>query len=275
MAIQGPAGSIWYTDNNQSVGTYPFVNIKQTESGHFLLMDDTLNKEQIILQHGKTGTHIQMLPNGDYEHRVYGNNFSIIVNDHNVVIQGVCNIEVHSDSKLHVYGDSNIQVDGSLYATAGADSYVHVEGALDVSSTGGVTISAGGVVPGVSNDITLITGGVVNVKGDLNVSGGITAGAISSNAGITAVGKVFATGGLETLGGANIGFSTPGPIVPNGAVTTTTSVISPFTSSSVHQGGVVSDIFGPTSIMRLFDAIHDHIAPSGGGPTTPAPQSAY
>ena len=272
--IQAPAGSIWYTEQIE-IGTYPFINVKQSESGHFLLMDDTPSKEQVILQHGKTGTFIHMKPNGDYEQRIYGNNFSIVVNDQNVVIQGICNIEVHSDSKLHVYGDSNIQVDGSLYATAGADSYLHVDGNLDVSSTGGVTISAGGVVPGVSSDITLVTGGVVNVKGDLNVSGTINGGSISSQSGITAVGKVFGTGGLETLGGANIGFSTPGQIITSGVATATVSASAPLTTSSVHQGGVVSDIFGPTSIMRLFDAIHDHVAPSGGGPTSPAPQSAY
>ena len=255
---QLPVGSIWYTDNEQSIGTYPFIDVKQTESGHFLLMDDTPTKEQIILQHGKTGTHIQMLPNGDYEHRVYGNNFSIIVNDHNVVIQGICNIEVHGDSKMHVYGDSNIQVDGSLYATAGKDSFVQVSGDLDVSSTGSVTISAGSALNPIGSDITLIAGGGVNIKGDLTVSGQVVGGTVSSNAGITAATKVFAAGGLETLGGANIGFSTPGPIIPPGVTTSTISQTAPLHNSTVALTGITSDVFGPLAIWRLFSGTHNH-----------------
>jgi hypothetical protein len=277
MAIQAPVGSIWYTDPNQTIGTYPFINVTQSESGHFLMMDDTPQKELIRLQHGKTGTYFEMQPDGSYQQVIYGNSFQVIVNDQNVVVQGICNVEVHGDSKVHVYGDSNMQIDGSLVANVGKASNIHVEGDLDVTAAGEVRISAGGsdITNPIGHDITLITGGTVNIKGDLNVSGKVVAGPISSTGGIVAAYKVFGTGGLETLGGVNIGFSTPGPIVPPGVMTATISASAPLTTSAVHQGGVVSDMFGPTAIMRLFDAIHNHIAPSSGGPTTPAPQHAY
>lgn len=273
MAFQAPVGSIWYTDPIE-IGTYPYVDVKQTESGHFLLMDDTPNKEQIILQHGKTGTYIRMLPNGDYEQRIYGNNFSVVVNDENVVIQGVCNIEVHNDSKLHVYGDSNIQVDGSLYAQTGKDAKVHVAGNLDVSSEGTVAISAGGQLPGQSKSILLNTGSNVIITGGLIVSGGITAASVSSKTSVQALGKVFATGGLETLGGANIGFATPGPVIPPGVTTSTVSQITPLQTSSVTLSGITSDIFGPLAIWRLFSGTHQHVAPPSGGLTTPPPNGS-
>jgi len=269
MAIQAPVGSIWYTDPNQTVGTYPFINVKQTESGHFLLMDDTVGKETIILQHGKTGTQIQMLPNGDYEHRVYGNTFSIIVNDQNVIIQGICNIEVHGDSKLHVYGDSNMQIDGSIYAKAGKDAFIHTEGKIDVSSNGPVNITAGGSIPGIANDITLITGGSVNVKGDLVVSGKVIGGSISSNSNLTAATKIFAGTHIETLGEMNCGYTSPSPVPAFGKFTSTTSVTSPITVSGIHNGGVVSDVLGSMSMMRAWENLHIHTAPSSGGPTSP------
>ena len=271
--IQAPAGSIWYSEAIE-IGTYPFINVKQSESGHFLLMDDTPTKERILFQHGKTGTMIHMKPNGDYEQRVYGNNFSIVVNDENVVIQGVCNIEVHNDSKLHVYGDSNIQVDGSLYAKTGKDAKIHVTGNLDVASEGIVAISAGGQLPGQSKSILLNTGGNVIITGGLVVSGGITAGSVSSKTNVNALGKVFATTGLETLGGANIGFVTPGPLIPTGVTTSTISQTAPLQKAGVTLAGITSDIFGPLAIWRLFSGTHNHIAPSGGGPTSPPPNGS-
>jgi len=271
--IQAPAGSIWYTEPIE-IGTYPFINVKQTESGHFLLMDDTPTKERILFQHGKTGTMIHMKPNGDYEQRVYGNNFSIVVNDENVVIQGVCNIEIHNDSKLHVYGDSNIQVDGSLYAKTGKDAKIHVTGNLDVASEGTVAISAGGQLPGQSKSILLNTGANVIITGGLIVSGGITAGSVTSKTSVQALTKVFATGGLETLGGANIGFATPGPLIPTGITTSTTSQTAPLQKAGVTLAGITSDIFGPLAIWRLFSGTHNHIAPSGGGPTSPPPNGS-
>jgi hypothetical protein len=58
---------------------YPYNDAKQTESGHLFEMDDTPTRERIRLQHGKSLTFIEMQPNGDQVHKVFGDDYEITI----------------------------------------------------------------------------------------------------------------------------------------------------------------------------------------------------
>jgi hypothetical protein len=90
---------------------YPFNHVQQTESGHAFEMDDTPTRERIALTH-RTGTFIEMHPNGDEVHKVYGNGFTIIVSNKNILIGGDCNIQINGNCNLEVMKDMNVQVGG-------------------------------------------------------------------------------------------------------------------------------------------------------------------
>jgi hypothetical protein len=159
------------------------------------------------------------------------------------------------------------EIDGSLKASVGGKSHIHTAGNVDLTSDGDINITAGS-----GDTLTGLGGGTiflnspsdVVVSGDLRVQGAITATSISSKTNVTAGFKVFATGGLETLGGLNVGLVTPGPIVPPGVITAITSINSPLSIQ-----GISSSILGFDVMNTLIFSSHIH--PSPKGPTGPSP----
>ena len=83
---------------------YPYNNITQTKSGHMFEMDDTPKGERVRIHH-RSGTFIEMHPNGDEVHKIYGDGYEIITKNKNVLISGSCNITINGDSILHVKGN--------------------------------------------------------------------------------------------------------------------------------------------------------------------------
>lgn len=277
MALNLPLGS-YVLSGVQEPGKYPYVNVEQTESGHFFMMDDTPGNENIRIQHGKSETYWRITPDGSIDQVTAGNNFSIIVNNNNVRIGGVCAVQVDADVKLSVAGSVIAEVGESLRAyVPNGDVNLVTGGKVDISASGGVNISAGSAAnldPLSAPDINLITAGNVNITGDLQVSGAIRGGA-SINAGthLTAGMKCFTLGGFETLGGINCGFVTPGPYVPTGVITNTVLITSPLYVGDLSYVGfdlasMQIDGAGPLAILRLLYNLHNHIAPEG--PTTPS-----
>jgi len=260
-------GSTWTTAANTQVGSYPYINLSQTEAGHMDMKDDTPGNESMRRQHGTSGTYQHWYASGDADAVVKGNNFTVIVKDNNISIRGICNIEVYQDCKLTVHGDMISEIDGNLKASVGKKTQIHSAGNVDLTSDGDVSISAG---PG--DVLTGLGGGVIYlnspsdviVSGDLRVQGSITCTALSAKTNITAGFKVFATGGLETLGGLNVGLVTPGPIVPPGVITAITSINSPLSIQ-----GISSSILGFDVMNTLI--FNTHIHPSPKGPTGPSP----
>jgi hypothetical protein len=260
-------GSTWTTSANTQVGSYPYINLTQTEAGHMDMKDDTPGNESMRRQHGTTGTYQHWYHNGDADAVVKGNNFIVVVKDNNVSIRGVCNIEVYQDCKLTVHGDMISEIDGSLKASVGGKSHIHTAGRVDLSSDGDINITAGS-----GDTLTGLGGGTiflnspadVVVSGDLRVQGAITATSISSKTNVTAGFKVFATGGLETLGGINVGCVTPGPYIPTGVLTSTVSMNAPLSIQ-----GISASILGFDIMNTLI--FNTHIHPSPKGPTGPSP----
>jgi hypothetical protein len=262
-------GSTWTTSANTQVGSYPYINLTQTEAGHMDMKDDTPGNESMRRQHGTSGTYQHWYHNGDADAVIKGNNFTVIVKDNNVSIRGVCNIEVYQDCKLVVHGDMISEVNGSLKAKVDGKSHIHTAGRVDLSSDGDINITAGS-----GDTLTGLGGGTiflnspadVVVSGDLRVQGAITATSISSKTNVTAGFKVFATGGLETLGGVNVGLVTPGPIVPPGVITAITSIEAPLAVFGIMGSILMTDVINSS----IYD-FHCHPAPKGstGAPYIP------
>ena len=83
-----PLTNVW-TEPESAANTYyqpvyPYNNVTQTEAGHKFEMDDTPTRERVCLSH-RVGTFIEMHPNGDEVHKVYGNGFTIVVSNKNVL----------------------------------------------------------------------------------------------------------------------------------------------------------------------------------------------
>ena len=219
---------------------YPYNNITQTESGHSLELDDTPGRERVRLHH-RSGTFMEMHPNGDEVHKIYGNGYEITLKDKNVLIKGVCNITIQGDSVLHVQGDSYQQVDGTVYQQVNGNINQLVKGNCEQTIQGDYDINASGDVN--------VSATNLNVNGDLNVRGNI-AGTQS----LGVVGNLSA--GLSVSAIKSV--ETSGYII---AATTITAGVSVF-------GPTVSDMFGSMEMFRLKVDQHVHIG-NKGFPTSP------
>jgi len=173
---------------------YPYNKIQQSESGHSVEMDDTPGKERLRLQH-RSGSFMEMQPNGTEVHKIYGDGYEIIIGGKNVSIKGQCNITVGGACVVNIKGDSIMNVEGNATQLIKGDLVQTVNGTAKVTSTGDMDLTS-------KEDITMSAQNVY-VNGDLAVRGGI-----SSTLSISAVNNV--TAGMQ--GYAKLGFVTPGYI---------------------------------------------------------------
>lgn len=188
-----PSGSSLWVEPESAANTsnppqYPFNNITQTESGHTFEMDDTKGRERVRLQH-RTGTFIEMHPNGDEVHKVYGNGYEITIKDKNVLIKGACNITVDGDCNMEVKGDKTERVVGDYFLEVRGKMMTRVVGDISLSSDNDVSISAnenfgGAIYMSASDNITM--------SSDLVVGGSINADLITAESRINAGMGVYA-----------------------------------------------------------------------------------
>lgn len=245
---------------------YPYNKITQTESGHIFELDDTPNQERIKLAH-RTGTFIEMHPNGDEVHKVYGDGYEITVKDKNVIIKGHCNITIDGDCTTYVKGNKNERIDGDYNVVVNGDITIHSEKTATFNGKDQTDIFSGlgeGDGDGVLN---LHTGGSLYLSGDLDVEGTIrcadvmSAGRIDAAKGMSAGPMGFVT----LLGGLSVGIpiAIPGIINCIGAVNSA-AIDSVFANFVVMNSVLMTDFVNTT----LYD-IHMHVSSPSGGPTTP------
>ena len=246
---------------------YPYNDAKQTESGHLFEMDDTPIRERIRLQHGKSLTFIEMHPNGDQVHKVFGDDYEITIKNKNVLIQGRCSVTVIGDCNMEVRGDYNLDVKGDYNLQVAKKMNTRVKGDISFSSDEDVSITAnenfGGAIRMAAAD-HLYLDSHMYVKGSMTADGIITCDSLT--AGNELGGGVFAGsfGFVSLTGGLSLGapIAVPGSVFAIGSGTFGIKVFAPYISSlysSTIVGGAIwqSDVLN--YVRRL---IH---RPSGTG----------
>ena len=88
---------------------YPYNKVLQTESGHFVELDDTPGQERLHVFH-KSGTYTEIDKDGQKVDKVIGNHLEIVLGDQTVTIRGNVDIKVDGNYTLNV--DGNIVMNG-------------------------------------------------------------------------------------------------------------------------------------------------------------------
>lgn len=192
---------------------YGYNKVIGSESGHTLEMDDSRGRERVRLAH-RTGTFIEMHPNGDEVHKVYGNNYVITIQDNNVLIKGSCSVTIEGDSLVNIKGDKVEYVEGN-YELHVKGNYSHVvEKAGNITVKNDLKILSGASLGG--GAMTLASADGIFVDSDFNVDGEIVAGKIYSKGRVDAADGISAgfPGFVTQEGGLSIGFPAPGIAVP-------------------------------------------------------------
>ncbi len=249
---------------------YPFNNVTQTESGHLFEMDDTPKRERIRLAH-RTGTFIEMHPNGDEVHKVFGDGYEITIKDKNVLIQGKCNIEVLGDANIHILGDKIEQIDGNYELRVKKNYTQTVEGVAMVTTKNDMIMRVGATLTGA---LSISVGDCIFLSGDINADGEVTAQKITSQGRVDALGGVSAGkfGFVSLEGGLSIGVpvAVPGQIICSGTISAGIGMNSlgfvnagvvmnaPTTNFGIMNSVLMTDIINTTT----YD-FHTHPAPRG------------
>ena len=186
---------------------YPYNNIHQTEAGHSFEMDDTPGRERVRIQH-RSGTFIEMHPDGSEVHKVYGDGYEITVRDKNVLVEGVCNMTVNGDCNINIKGDRLEQVEGNYELRVLGNYSIVAEKTSNICSVGDMTITAGA---GLLGTLTVNVGDHVYVGGDVSVGGELIADKITSHGRVDAMGgmRAGAQGFVTATGGISVGWPSP------------------------------------------------------------------
>ena len=245
--------------NEDSPPQYPYNNITQSESGHVFEIDDTPERERVRLQH-RSGTFIEMHPNGDEVHKVYGDGYEITVFDKNILIQGHCSVTIEGDSIVNVKGDKIEKIDGDYNLYVGG-KYNHVtKGESNILCESDMRIGAGGSMSDAagsgSGSLRLVSGNELYITADVMVGGSIVAEMISSKTSVDAgLGITAGPLGFVTIkGGVSVGI----PIAKPGIVNCSGTVNAPLGTFGTMRAVLMTDILN-TGIYGK----HIHIAPHG------------
>ncbi len=270
MTIEKPIGDRGWLEpesaaNDETPPQYPYNNITQTQSGHSFEMDDTPQRERVRLQH-RTGTFIEMHPNGDEVHKVYGDGYEITIKNKNVLIEGHCNITINGDSILHIKGDKIEKVEGDYKLEVLGRTTMYSHGKADYVSDDNLTLGAGSAAG--LGSIRMVTGDSVYISGDMSVAGDFTADLITSLTRVDAGTGVNAgpLGFVSVLGGLSIGIPVAIPtqincsgIINTGiSVNAGVSVNAPSGNFGIMKAGWMTDSLNTKIYNRHF-----HKAPKG------------
>lgn len=233
--------------NTSNPPVYPFNNITQSESGHTFELDDTKGRERVRLQH-RSGTFIEMHPNGDEVHKVYGDGYEITIKDKNVLIKGACNITIEGDCNMEIRGDKTERVHGDYNLEVRGDYNLRSVGEMSIDGDKDISIAANENFGG---SVRIKSADNLTVSSDLVVAGSISADVITSESRMNA--------GMGVYAGPH-GVYSMGPI---------TSVIS--CQAPLGLWGTSRSILMTDSVNTRAYNSHVHTCPDGttGTPSLP------
>jgi hypothetical protein len=114
-------------DARKNGAAYPNYYVHKSPSGHVIHMDDTKGAESFTLQH-RSGSMVQMHPNGDIVIRSHGNKYEVVFGSGKMLITGDLDITVNGGGSLKVEGDYDMTVAGNMHTVVSGDMETIVNG---------------------------------------------------------------------------------------------------------------------------------------------------
>jgi hypothetical protein len=109
----------------KGAGTYPNYYSHKTRSGHVFMLDDSKGAESVTLQH-RSGSCIQMNPNGSVVLTTHNGKYEITFGEDRVVVTGA--------QDIHVKGDASWKIDGHLNMTVAKNYNLTVNGNMTMTA---------------------------------------------------------------------------------------------------------------------------------------------
>jgi len=254
----------------------PYARVTQTKSGHLQIFDDTPGSETIRIQHGKTGSYIEMRPDGSEIHKIFGKGWYATVSDSEISVGGNCKVVINGNSTLSVDGNVTQYIKGNHDVLVNGDYNLIVKGKTNITSAKDMALSCASP----AGKLKFVSGQSYVIDSDLHVSGTITGSSITSSGAITAgtgihagvLGSLNPIAGITTSGGINAGVPPATPTAV-GVINATVAVTAPAVIGYVVVfSPYLADLCGGAPAIRLTYDLHEHIG-NRGFPTSIPMQS--
>lgn len=170
--IPTATGGSWEQPESSYNAKCPYNSVQESESGHLFEMDDTPNHERVHIAH-RTGSFIEYRPDGSVSKRVNGKNYSVLMDDNNVYIQGTANVTIAGNITLIVNGNVDAKIIGDTNIDTMGDVSVTTQGTLDVNAVGNMTMSTQGEMKLQSPSRIILNTPLVNATKDIKANNDI------------------------------------------------------------------------------------------------------
>ena len=201
---------------------YPYNQVFQTEAGHIQEFDSTPNNERYHLKH-PSGTFTEIQPDGKRIDKIFGDNYTITINDRNIEVGGDLNVVVLSNTKTYIMGHSEVFIDGNALVTCRGNMTTNVEGNMTSNVSGDIRVKTlsnafldvagdvtetikGNVAQDITGNVTqIIAGGVdSDIAGDYNIRANSFHVNTSADATIFAGGNTHLKGSNAVMEASNV-----------------------------------------------------------------------
>ena len=108
---------------------YPFNHVLESESGHVLEMDDTPASERLHMYH-RSGTRLEVLPDGSQTMKVVNDSYEIILKDKKILIGGSVDIELANGDYNLITNKGASKDGGNVFITCDSDINLTAKGAI-------------------------------------------------------------------------------------------------------------------------------------------------
>ena len=247
---------------------YPHSRTNVTKSGHVIQYNDTPAGERVLIKH-RTGSAVDMLPNGSMAISANGNLVMTINKDMTITIAGSARFEVNGDMDFDVKGNFNVNalnynlnVEGNKTENIGGASRANVSGNMGTNIKGSQSVTTLGTT-------THTTLGNVNqiAKGNMMVTSGAnmqiaSGGAMKTSA---ASGYDVAASNVNIAGNSTTVVGATGTMGGAGVVAYVKNI---YGGSGTFTGGVKAPTFEGKLKGKADDACKaDYASTAGSAPT--------
>jgi len=126
-------GYTWGEPDPSYNAKYPYNKVQETESGHIMEFDDTPASERINIEH-RTGTFLEMMPNGSQLNKVMGDRYTITEMNDKVIVKGNVDVVIKGARTVNIEGHCNLTVDGDMKTTVHGNYDLDVAGTIQINS---------------------------------------------------------------------------------------------------------------------------------------------
>ena len=222
-ALNHPQNTQTSGGGNENTGTgtqYPHSRTNVTKSGHVIQYNDTPAGERVLIKH-RTGSAVDMLPDGAMAISSNGNLVMTINKDMTISIAGNARFEVNGDMDFDVKGNFNVNalnynlnvegnktenISGSSRANVSGNMGTNIKGSQSVTTLGTSTHTTLGNVNQIAKGDMMVTSGAnlqIASGGSMKTSAASGYDVASTNINIAGQ-STTVVGATGTIGGAGI-----------------------------------------------------------------------